>query len=129
MAKLAEIDGERSCWLEPEHLVGRGPQCALRLSRTHVSSQHALIRYNGEGWEIVDRGSRNGTRLNGETLESGRAYPLSPGDRIEFGHPSEAWTLRESAPPDVMVVGLETRAELLGTDGIIGVPSNDEPLC
>jgi len=129
MARLDQINGERSCLLEPEHLVGRGLQCALRLARTHVSSQHALIRYNGEAWEIVDRGSHNGTRLNGELLESGRAYPLEPGAKLEFGHPSELWTLSDAAPPEVMVVGLDSRAELLGTDGIIGVPSSDEPIC
>ncbi|HEY6078750.1 MAG TPA: FHA domain-containing protein, partial [Polyangiaceae bacterium] len=73
MAELRRTDGTRSCLLMNEHLIGRGPQCALRLSAAYVSTQHALIRWDGHAWELLDRGSRNGTLLNGSLLEPGRA--------------------------------------------------------
>jgi FHA domain len=66
MAKLLGESAKRSVILLPEHLIGRGPQCALRLAdKNYVSSQHAVIRWSGNGWEALDRGSRNGTRLDG----------------------------------------------------------------
>ena len=79
MAELREESGERSCILMAEHLIGRGPQCALRLTPKYVSTQHAVIRWSGNGWELIDRASRNGTRLNGETVEPGRALPPGQG--------------------------------------------------
>src|SRR5688572_8838092 len=58
MAELREESGERCCTLMAEHLIGRGPQCALRLDPKYVSTQHAVIRWSGNGWELIDRASR-----------------------------------------------------------------------
>src|ERR1700742_3630828 len=98
MAKLLEESGQRSCVLLAEHLIGRGPQCALRLAdKNYVSSQHAVIRWSGNAWEVLDRGSRNGTRLDGAALEPGRAYRLQKGSVLSFGHPRERWTLADAS--------------------------------
>ena len=129
MAELREVSGPRSCVLTPEHLIGRGPQCALRLTGNYVSSQHAVIRWFGHGWELLDRGSRNGTQLNGAPVEPGRAYRLSKGAVVTFGHQQERWVLSDISEPQVMVVALdsdEARTEHLG---MIGIPSNESPEC
>ncbi|MEI9953495.1 MAG: FHA domain-containing protein [Pseudomonadota bacterium] len=47
MAQLREMNGVRAAVLQPEHLVGRSPQCTLQLVPGYVSAQHALIRWNG----------------------------------------------------------------------------------
>ena len=127
MAELREERGERSCILMAEHLIGRGPQCALRLSPNYISSQHALIRWSGNGWEVLDRGSRNGTRLNGAALEAGRAYRLLKGAVLSFGHPDERWSLSDTSEPQAMVVALDTGEARLEHYGMIGIPSNDSP--
>jgi hypothetical protein len=127
MAELRQERGERACTLMAEHLIGRGPQCALRLSANYVSSQHALIRWSGNGWEVLDRGSRNGTRLNGALLEPGRAYRLLKGANLSFGHPEERWTLSDTSEPQAMVIALETGETRLEHYGMIGIPSNDAP--
>lgn len=127
MAELREERGERACILMAEHLIGRGPQCALRLSPNYISSQHALIRWSGNGWEVLDRGSRNGTRLNGAALEAGRAYRLLKGAVLSFGHPDERWSLADTSEPQAMVVALDTGEARLEHYGMIGIPSNDNP--
>jgi hypothetical protein len=110
-----------------EHLIGRGPQCALRLSAPYVSTQHALIRWDGSCWELLDRGSRNGTQLNGAPVEPGRAYRLAKDHVLTFGHADERWVLVDAAEPQVMAVALDTGQALLGTQGIIGLPSSKSP--
>jgi hypothetical protein len=129
MAELRRIDGSRSCRLMTEHLVGRGPQCALRLTAGYVSTQHALIRWDGYAWEVLDRGSRNGTQLNGALLEPGRAHRLLKDAVLTFGHTDERWTLSDASEPQTMAVALDTGQALLGAQGIIGLPSSNSPAC
>lgn len=128
MAELRRFDGSRSCRLMTEHLVGRGPQCALRLQAGYVSTQHALIRWDGRSWEIIDRGSRNGTQLDGVSLEPGRAYRLLKGAEISFGHSDERWALVSADEPQTMAVALDTGQALLGAQGLIALPSSNQPL-
>src|SRR5947208_16511878 len=108
MAELRRADGTRSCLLMTEHLVGRGPQCALRLTGGYVSTQHALIRWDGFGWELLDRGSRNGTQLNGAAVEPGRAYRLLKDAVVTFGHADERWLLADAGEPQTMAVALDS---------------------
>lgn len=129
MAELRRTDGTRSCLLMTEHLVGRGPQCALRLPAGYVSTQHALIRWDGFSWELLDRGSRNGTQLNGALLEPGRAYRLLKDAVLTFGHADERWALVDAGDPQTMAVSLETGQALLGAHGLIGLPSSKSPEC
>jgi hypothetical protein len=127
MAELREQSGTRSCILMAEHLIGRGPQCALRLSASYVSSQHAVVRWAGNGWELLDRGSRNGTRLNGVIVEPGRAYRLLKGAVVSFGHPDERWSLSDTSEPQAMVLALDSGVVRLERFGLIGIPSNENP--
>jgi FHA domain-containing protein len=127
MAELREEGGERRCTLMAEHLIGRGPQCALRLTQKYVSTQHAVIRWSGNGWELIDRASRNGTRLNGETVEPGRAYRMVKGAVVSFGHPEQRWCLVDASEPQAMVLELDSGQVRVENFGMIGVPSTDSP--
>jgi FHA domain len=129
MAELRRTDGTRSCLLMTEHLIGRGPQCALCLSGGYVSTQHALIRWDGWAWELLDRGSRNGTQVNGVAAEPGRAYRLKKDSVLTFGHASERWALVDAGEPETMAVALDTGQALLGKQGLIGLPSSKSPEC
>lgn len=129
MGELRRSDGTHPRLLLNQHLVGRGPECALRLSGTYVSAQHALIRWHDRAWELLDRGSRNGTRLDDAALEPGRPYALNKGAIITFGHRDESWQLSDDREPEVMVVALDDGEALLGSQGILGLPSNKDPEC
>ena len=69
-------------------LLGRDPsQCDIAFykgEQSSVSGVHAVIE-SGQGFTITDRGSTNGTRVNGTRLNVGIAQPLRDGDEIVLG--------------------------------------------
>ena len=78
-----------------EVLIGRGPrrqgtrarsggktQLTVTANSTFLSSSHARLREEPEGWTIDDLGSRNGVFVNGQQVT--RAV-LSPGDVVALG--------------------------------------------
>lgn len=127
MGLLRELQGPRACILEPEHLVGRTAHCSLLLGHAYISGQHALIRWTGRAWEALDRGSRNGTFLNGVALGVGHGHELSEGDVLAFGHPQEQWRLEDASEPRAMVLGDGVETWSVSEDGVIGVPSSSRP--
>jgi hypothetical protein len=64
-------------------VLGRAPHCFLVLSTEQVSREHAAVRLVGDGLEVEDLQSRNGTRVNGRPVEGRRR--LEPGDVLEVG--------------------------------------------
>jgi pSer/pThr/pTyr-binding forkhead associated (FHA) protein len=69
----------------PSVVVGRNPEADVSLSEPTVSWQHARLTSHGAAWTIVDLGSTNGTRLNGERIEPERQVPIDPGAEVRFG--------------------------------------------
>lgn len=55
-----------------------------------VSRRHAEVLKSGDGqYSLLDNGSTNGTRLNGELLPANEERLLAPGDRIHIGERTE----------------------------------------
>lgn len=63
--------------------IGRSRDCDVVVGDPNVSRHHAEVRAGAGGWMVLDRGSTNGTKLNGELITM--PEPLHPGDRIEIG--------------------------------------------
>ena len=63
--------------------VGRGTDNDVVLNDAGVSRAHACIEKRGAAWVLIDRGSANGTGLNGAALAV--AATLQDGDRIRLG--------------------------------------------
>ncbi len=63
-------------------LIGRAPECDVRLDDPDVSRNHAALVAEGGGYVIEDLGSTNGTFVNGMRVSRAR---LSPLDLIEVG--------------------------------------------
>ncbi|HKQ68869.1 MAG TPA: FHA domain-containing protein [Polyangiaceae bacterium] len=63
--------------------IGRAPELEICLPHTSVSRAHAEIHALGGGrYEIIDKASANGVRVNGSLLKRGL---LEAGDAIELG--------------------------------------------
>ena len=62
-------------------VVGRAPECALRLDESGLSRQHARLVPTGDGVQVEDLGSTNGSFINGKRVQRGFA---TPGDEIGF---------------------------------------------
>lgn len=68
--------------------VGRGPRCHVPVRDKLVSTRHAELRppqADGDGWELCDVGSTNGTFLGRAKLPPNEAVPLADGAQITFG--------------------------------------------
>ena len=79
-------------------IIGRSSECTLRAASDAISRRHCAILRTKEGWVVRDLGSRNGTYLNDERIES--PAPLSVGDELRVG--PLKFRVEESAqrPPD-----------------------------
>ena len=66
---LAGPDVGRSFELKTGALLGRSPDCDLRLRDRSVSRRHARVEHEGGRWFLVDLGSRNGLRVEGRRVE------------------------------------------------------------
>jgi hypothetical protein len=63
--------------------IGRAPSNDVVLEDQHVSRQHAYLGRRGKLWVLVDKGSVNGTFVNGRRLT--RPCALRDGDVVTIG--------------------------------------------
>lgn len=84
---VVEVPGEpaRHYFLNADRIsIGREVGNAIVIAEDTISSRHCELRRSGTRFGIVDSGSTNGTKLNGETVD-GEAQELRNGDRLSFG--------------------------------------------
>lgn len=67
------------------YTIGRAPDNRMVLNDLKVSSHHAQIRPERQGYEIVDLGSSNGTFVNEQQLMPNLPRFLFSGDQIRIG--------------------------------------------
>jgi len=94
-----EFDADRA-----QILLGRRGGVDVLLPDARVSLVHARIERRKGGYFLVDDGSTNGTRLNGNVVATGLRQQLGEGDRITIGD----YALAVSIPPSS---GTEPRPE------------------
>lgn len=75
-------EGQRHLLYEGENLVGRSPDCRVVLNEPTVSRSHAAILISGDTIVVEDRGSRNGTHVNGRKISRAR---VRRDDTVAFG--------------------------------------------
>jgi len=63
--------------------IGRQATCTVHIPDINVSRLHAELRRSGDSWTIEDRGSTNGTKVNGELIVT--PTMLQQGDTVSFG--------------------------------------------
>lgn len=76
-------DGTRFELTNEKNSIGRQTTCDIVIADHNVSRVHAEIRNTQGTWSIEDRGSTNGTRVNGIVIVE--PTPLTSGDVIAFG--------------------------------------------
>ena len=67
-----------------EIVIGRSSAATVQIDDPKVSREHARIIRRDGALQLVDLGSRNGTRVNGKTAR-GQTLPLSSGDTLQIG--------------------------------------------
>ena len=76
-------DGTRFELTDKKYVLGRQTTCDIVIADHNVSRVHAELRFAQGTWQIDDRGSTNGTRINGDVIVE--PTPLASGDVIAFG--------------------------------------------
>lgn len=67
--------------LKKELLVGRRESCDIVLRFANVSAHHCKLVCDGGYWYVKDKGSKNGTKVNGTRVTDKR---INPGDVISI---------------------------------------------
>jgi predicted component of type VI protein secretion system len=83
----------------PVLLIGRHPDCDVRLESLKISRRHCCVAMAYDRILIRDLGSRNGVRVNGKLCEEARLYP---GDELAIG-PMIFRLEQEAEEPEVAV--------------------------
>jgi hypothetical protein len=81
---IVQLSGQESvAELRPgTNSIGRQSSCTMPLKDSTLSRLHCEVILAGTVATLVDKGSRNGTLLNGKKIE---AQVLQPGDKIQIG--------------------------------------------
>ena len=66
-----------------EAIIGRDPRATVFIDDRSISRRHARIVVSDDGATLEDLGSKNGTFLQSEKVES--VVPLSDGDQLKVG--------------------------------------------
>lgn len=69
--------------VRPLTTVGRNPDNVITLDEPFVSGIHAELTLDHDRWWLHDRGSTNGTFVNGNRVETGTG--IRAGDIVQFG--------------------------------------------
>lgn len=69
--------------LDAVNSIGRDVNNSIVIDDSFVSTDHAVLSFRGRAWYVEDRGSTNGTWLNGQRVEG--MVPLGYGDEIQIG--------------------------------------------
>jgi len=81
---------------EKRTIVGRSSGAQIQIDDASVSSEHAAIELDGQGFGIRDLASTNHVLLNGaEVLSSA----LKHGDRIQLGECEIQFVIEDRTPP------------------------------
>jgi DNA-binding winged helix-turn-helix (wHTH) protein len=76
--------GQEFALVRGSNLVGRSPECQVRIPSTRVSRQHSRLVVEGDRVTIEDLGSKNGTHVRGRRVSG--PTPLRDGEEILLGH-------------------------------------------
>ena len=107
--------------------IGRSPTCDVMLEDDQlVSRRHALLRYNGSEYTIVDLGSSNGTFLNEE--ETHEETPLRDGDLIGIGEYEILYSTSAPISPDDSQAATQVTQDISDARPVLETAPEPEPV-
>lgn len=128
MGILEHQETQRRFTLGSRCLLGRHHASDIHVDEDQVSKEHASIHWRGDGWELRDLGSRNGTFLDGRRMARGERVDLSCGQSFVLGKRSVTFRLVDASPPMARARN-PLRQEVRETAGsLLLIPDDEEPL-
>lgn len=128
MRATIAIEARRDCtarhidWDGTRQTLGRSSGCDIRIEHSVVSGHHLTFDTRADTPVVVDAGSTNGTRLNGQTLPAGDPRTIEPGDVITIGpvRIEVSWTI-----PAEDLDGLTGDFDLNSIEGLFAPPASE----
>lgn len=127
MGKLTHIATGKEHNLTATSLVSRNPQASVPVPDRRVSNPHASFHWRGEGWELRDLCSRNGTFVNQRKLEPGEAVWVFQGSQIAFGSMDLLYTMVSDTPPRALAHAENGTIVSADDEGWLALPSTEQP--
>ncbi|GHO43771.1 hypothetical protein KSX_19340 [Ktedonospora formicarum] len=97
---------------KPVTLIGRSSKNDIALTSDRlVSRRHATLRFEGNGYVLIDEASANGTYIGESRLAPHKPYPLHDGAELRIGSNTFYFEMRQAEPakmeemPTMLVVG------------------------
>jgi len=116
LTPIAKGSGPAVVLQRPIYLVGRSPECDLRLDAGKVSRRHCCFALAYDRLIVRDLGSRNGVRVNGREVEETQLFR---GDEIAIGPlifriEQDGDVAASPPPPSPPAVGRDDEAPEIG---------------
>ncbi|EYF02781.1 FHA domain protein [Chondromyces apiculatus DSM 436] len=92
-----------------------------------MSSEHAIVRWFQERWELRDLGSRNGTFVDGRRLDAGERALLHEGAVFTLGGLAMGFTLVGAGAPLLLARQRKTGQTQTATDHVLALPDDAHP--
>jgi len=89
--------------LKLRNVLGRNPACDVRVEHPSVSREHAVIHWADGQWWLRDLGSRNGSRVDGRTVQPGQPIAIARATVLHLG--SVRLTLTDNEAPGAVARG------------------------
>ncbi len=128
MGTLRHLRSGKEYTLSSQDMVGRAPNCGLRINNPMVSAHHAELRWTGLDWQIHDLDSKNGTFLDQGRLKQGQHPKLMTGSQVAFGDPEDVYELTSDAGP-IASARTSAGAHRNAQRGTLLLPNPDAPKC
>ena len=91
-----DVIGQQFILRKSKTEIGRRPSSDIVLTESSVSSMHAQIVADGDGWKVLNLLSSNGTFVNGKKIVQ---QPIVEGDMIGFAGSEFVFSLVEDDMP------------------------------
>lgn len=121
-ARIKDVGSGKVFSLESYAVLGRGPECSIRVDNELVSNGHVSLCWSVDHWFARDLGSTNGSWINGEPMPIRTDVRLAVGDRLAFGDRNVQWELVAADAPSPMVTPAGGGEGRHIDDGIIEIP-------
>ena len=113
--------------LRARSLLGRHPECHVRVDSPKISGEHAGLYWVNGGWELRDLGSRNGTYVDGRRLTAGERVVLKEGATFALSRSAAIFELVDASAPAAIATHKETGIAHIVDGGVLALPNEQQP--
>lgn len=84
--------------------LGKSPNNDIVKIERYISREHAIFKFTEKGIVLIDKGSTNGTYINGVRLQPNEPHLLSSDDILHFGAQKIKFNMKKEALSDIELV-------------------------